>query len=105
MISYEAYGDTVLAQIDAKKTKTEAGIIIPDTNKILISWSTVISVGPGVKGTIRVGDRILWRDSSTISRNGGVLMTDSAVFVDQHEGICSVPERIIICRKPSGEHS
>tara|TARA_B100000131_G_C18057337_1_gene589017 strand:- start:471 stop:767 length:297 start_codon:yes stop_codon:yes gene_type:complete len=60
--------DRVVIEVDVVDTKTEAGIIIPDSAKERPHTATVIAVGPGLwmssgvqrKPDVDIGDRIMF---------------------------------------------
>ena len=60
--------DRVVIEVDTVETKTDTGIIIPDSAKERPHTATVIAVGPGVwmntgvqrKPDVTVGDRIMF---------------------------------------------
>ena len=60
--------DRVVIRVDSVETKTEAGIIIPDSAKERPHTAEVVAVGPGVwmttgiqrKPDVEVGDKIMF---------------------------------------------
>tara|TARA_B100001250_G_C19800742_1_gene790937 strand:- start:1401 stop:1700 length:300 start_codon:yes stop_codon:yes gene_type:complete len=60
--------DRVVIELDTVETKTEAGIIIPDSAKERPHTASVIAVGPGVwmstgiqrKPDVEIGDKIMF---------------------------------------------
>tara|TARA_B100000131_G_scaffold317802_1_gene360483 strand:- start:393 stop:689 length:297 start_codon:yes stop_codon:yes gene_type:complete len=60
--------DRVVIQVDTVETKTEAGIIIPDSAKERPHTAVVVAVGPGVwmstgvqrKPDVQIGDKIMF---------------------------------------------
>ena len=66
-------GDRVVAVREKAQTKTASGIFLPDNAKEKPVLAKVVAVGPGkvgddnerVKMTVKVGDKILYKEYST----------------------------------------
>jgi chaperonin GroES len=56
--------DRVVAVREKAQSKTASGLYLPDTAKEKPVVASVVAVGPEVK-TIKVGDRILYKEYST----------------------------------------
>ena len=60
--------DRIVIKVDTVETKTEAGIIIPDSAKERPHTATVVAVGPGVwmntgvqrKPDVEIGDKVMF---------------------------------------------
>ena len=61
--------DRVFVKPAEKKTKTSAGIIIPETGREGLLEGRVVAVGPGKKDepmTVKVGDHVMFRSGREI---------------------------------------
>lgn len=56
-------GDRVVAVAESAESKTASGLLLPDNAKEKSVIAKIVAVGP--KATLRVGDRILYKDYST----------------------------------------
>lgn len=92
-MAIELFGDMVLIKPDAPETKTEGGIIIPDSAQKVNRNGTVVNVGEGAydqntgafKPTVvRSGDRVIFaHDANYMESNefeGLLLMSEKEIL-------------------------
>lgn len=84
---FKPLGDRVLVKQETAETKTQGGIIIPESAQQRPNFGEVMAVGPGTKDhqmTVKVGDRIIFGKYSgtTISIDGAdyLIMRESDIF-------------------------
>lgn len=56
-------GDRVVAAVESAESKTASGLLLPDNAKEKSVVAKIVAVGP--KATLKVGDRILYKEYST----------------------------------------
>lgn len=84
--------DRVLIRPDAARTKTDSGIIIPDTVVERPHAGEVVAIGPGLPGeptTVKAGDRALFTEHSgtkmTIGEETLLLMRECDIIGVENE--------------------
>ena len=93
----KAYNDRILIQYPIPKTKTDAGIILPNgvQSEMPKNGFEVLSVGPSVDD-IAVGDRVFFKDYllQYIGQAGTkAVMNEAAAYIDRENGIVSVDKK------------
>lgn len=82
---------------DEVEETTRGGIVIPSSAQKAKRQPTfeVLDVGYGVSESIKVGDHVVYKDSS-VFLGANVIVKDHAVFIDEANGIVSVRQENVV---------
>jgi co-chaperonin GroES (HSP10) len=95
----EAFDNYVVLSISKPKKQTETGIVLPGKGiEAEPGVGIVVSIGHGVE-RLKIGQKVVWKDSITFAANSQKVTNDSAVFVDQSNFLVAVRKDMIMCTR------